>query len=133
MRKTSMETHRRQQMAGITERVQAAVEAAGIEQGLAVVYAPHTTAGIMVNEGTDPHVERDILATLAQLVPTDGSYAHAEGNSDAHVKATLVGNSVTLMVNEGRLALGTWQRLFLFEGDGPRRRRVWVEVVNSRP
>lgn len=120
-------------MVDITERVQAAVEAAGVEQGLVVVYAPHTTAGITVNEGADPDVQRDLVAVLARLVPSDGTYAHAEGNSDAHVKATLVGSSATLIVQNGRLALGTWQRLFLFEGDGPRQRRVWVEVVNSRP
>ena len=116
----------------ITRQVQEAVSRSGLARGVAVVCSAHTTAGLTVNENADPDVMEDVLATLARLIPREGSYAHAEGNSDAHVKATLVGLSVSVPVEEGRLVLGTWQGLYFCEFDGPRRRRVLVQVLAAR-
>lgn len=116
----------------ITRQVQEAVTRSGVNRGVAVVCSAHTTAGLTVNENADPDVMSDLLAALGRLVPREGPYAHAEGNSDAHLKATLVGLSVTLPVEEGRLALGTWQGVHFCEFDGPRRRRVTVQVVEGR-
>jgi secondary thiamine-phosphate synthase enzyme len=131
MREFTVQTGRRTQMVDITERVQRVVEAAEVRDGLAVVHVPHTTAGVTVNEGADPDVQRDILETLARLVPHRAGYAHAEGNADAHVKSSLVGCAQTLIVTGGRLLLGTWQRVFFVEADGPRTRKVYVEVIGK--
>jgi secondary thiamine-phosphate synthase enzyme len=110
--------------------VQQAVKKAGVGEGLCVVYVPHTTAGVTVNENADPSVSRDILSTLSRLVPRDDSaYRHAEGNSDGHVKSTLVGFSHVIPISDGHLALGTWQGIFFCEFDGPRRRSVLVQMV----
>jgi secondary thiamine-phosphate synthase enzyme len=91
-----------------------------------MVFVPHTTAGITINEGADPAVQRDVLDGLARLVPRNAGYRHSEGNSDAHIKASLLGCSVTVPVVEGRVRLGTWQSIYLAEFDGPRTRRVWI-------
>jgi len=110
----------------VTSQVQGAVERLGIEDGTLVVFCPHTTAGMTINESADPDVRRDILSTLRSLVPSDGDYRHAEGNSPAHVKASLIGSSVMVRVEGGSLRLGTWQGIYLGEFDGPRNRRIWV-------
>jgi len=94
-----------------------------------VVYTPHTTTGLTINEGADPDVSRDILAHLRTLVPQHSGFKHREGNADAHIKATLFGSSVQIIVHEGQLMLGTWQRVFLGEFDGPRTRTVWVKIL----
>ncbi len=112
----------------ITDRVAAAVAAVSGE-AVAVVFVPHTTAGVTINEDADPSVRRDVDQALSRLVPRDAGYAHLEGNADAHVKASLVGSSVTVPVRDGHLQLGTWQGIYLAEFDGPRRRRVTVTVV----
>jgi len=122
-------TRARSEAVDITSRVQEAVSRAGISDGVAVVYSPHTTAGVTVNEHADPDVMADVMATLERLVPRRGPYAHTEGNSDAHVKASLVGASVCVPVAQGRLALGTWQGVFFCEFDGPRRRRALVQIL----
>ena len=122
-------TRARSEVVDITRQVQEAVSRAGIKQGLAVVYSPHTTAGVTVNEHADPDVMADVLATLERLAPRRGPYEHREGNSDAHIKATLVGPSVCVPVEGGRLALGTWQGVFFCEFDGARRRRVLIQVL----
>lgn len=113
----------------ITAPVRQAVRESGVQQGCCVVFVPHTTAGVCINEHADPAVMQDIIAALDKLVPFEGGYRHTEGNSAAHIKSILVGSSVTVPVEGGDLALGTWQGLFFCEFDGPRRRRVWVEVV----
>jgi secondary thiamine-phosphate synthase enzyme len=95
------------------------------------VYVPHTTSGITINENTDPNVGRDILKELNKVIPFDDQYSHAEGNSSAHIKSTLVGVSKAVLVEEGRLALGTWQAIFYCEFDGPRDRRVFVKVMKD--
>lgn len=129
MKRLGVETRLRAQLVDITDAVQAAVAEAGVREGLCWVYVPHTTAGITVNENADPAVGADLLAQLDRLAPREGPYQHREGNADAHIKASLLGSSVTIPVQEGRLALGTWQGIFFAEFDGPRRRQVWVKVM----
>lgn len=130
MRDVKVVTRSRNEMVDITSDVQKIVEGEKIDNGLVVVYVPHTTAGVTINEGADPSVQRDIIQTLKNLIPENGDYHHMEGNSDAHIKASLIGSSVTVIVNNGRLVLGTWQHIFFFEGDGPRHRKVYVDVVS---
>lgn len=125
----SVTTRQRSQMVDITAQVQAEVTRQNCQQGLVTVFVPHTTAAVTINEGADPDVCSDILGGLAGLVPLRSpDYRHSEGNSDAHIKATLVGASVQVPVVGGRLKLGTWQRVFLCEFDGPRSRTVLVHV-----
>jgi secondary thiamine-phosphate synthase enzyme len=119
------------EMVDITAEVQRVVRQSGVQQGVCHVFVPHTTAGLTLNENCDPAVEEDILMVLDKLVPWRGGYRHAEGNSAAHVKASLLGDSVTVFIENGALALGTWQGLYLAEFDGPRQRRVWVKVASD--
>ncbi len=121
------------QMVDITDRVRAALRASGVEDGLCVVFVPHTTAGVTIQENADPDVQRDLLAALAHAVPDDipAGYRHAEGNSPAHLKTSLVGSSATLLVEGGELVLGTWQGIYLCEFDGPRTRHVRVRAVRG--
>jgi secondary thiamine-phosphate synthase enzyme len=119
------------QLLDITGIVAAELAKAGVKNGICHVYMPHTTAGLTINENADPDVARDILAGLARLVPATGDYRHAEGNSDAHIKASLMGFSVMVPVVDGRLALGTWQAIYFCEFDGPRRRRVLVGITGG--
>ena len=129
MQRVEISTRARSEPVDITRQVQAAVSESGVAEGAAVICSAHTTAGITVNEHADPDVIGDLMAALARLAPPTGPYAHAEGNSDAHIKAALVGPSVTLPVSGGQLVLGTWQGIFFCEFDGPRRRRVTVQVI----
>lgn len=127
-------TGARAQMVDITDRVRDAVRASGVEEGLCLVFVPHTTAGITIQENADPDVQVDFLAALDEAVKAKlpgKTYLHAEGNSPAHVKASLLGSSASLVVQDGELALGTWQGIYLCEFDGPRTRRVRVKVVNG--
>lgn len=128
METIQVNTGSRIQFADITSRVQEVISKSGVKDGIAVVYVPHTTAGVTINEAADPAVVQDIIGKLSQLVPNDNSYRHAEGNSDAHIKATLVGSSVHLIVSGGAAALGTWQGIFFCEFDGPRTRKVFIKV-----
>lgn len=121
-------TRSRSQMKDITGDVQGEVANAGVQDGLCTVYVPHTTAGVTINEGADPAVCEDILNSLEALVPPNAGYRHMEGNADSHVKASLVGGSVSVMIENGRLVLGTWQKIFFCEFDGPRTRKVYVSV-----
>lgn len=125
-------TRAREEMVDITARVRGAVREAGVADGVCFVSVPHTTAAVTINECADPDVAADILKALDAAVPDALSYRHSEGNSPAHVKATLVGASVSVMIEDGRLALGTWQGVFLCEFDGPRTRKVWVRVLGGR-
>jgi secondary thiamine-phosphate synthase enzyme len=113
----------------ITEMVQDVVKDAGIVKGVCFLFVPHTTAGITINEGADPSVQRDILNSLNRLIPHEMNYFHREGNADAHIKSTLVGTSVHVIVEDGKLLLGTWQSIFFCEFDGPRHRRVAVKFI----
>jgi secondary thiamine-phosphate synthase enzyme len=121
-------TTEREQLVDITDAVQQRVVAAGVERGVVHLWSMHTTCGITVNEGADPDVQRDIVTTLRRITPREGDYRHAEGNSDSHLKTLFVGPGETLLVDGGRLVLGTWQRVFLAEWDGPRTRKVAVLV-----
>ena len=121
-------TARRAQLVDITARVAEAVEKSEVTEGLCHVFIPHTTAGVTINEGADPDVAADVASHLAELVPKEAAFEHAEGNSDSHIKTVLVGPSCTAPVRGGKLALGTWQAIFLCEWDGPRTRRVEVAV-----
>jgi secondary thiamine-phosphate synthase enzyme len=129
MQTIEVSTRERTCMLDITGDVERVVGDIGVKEGLCTVLVPHTTAGITINENADPSVKRDILAQLAKLVPDDGRYSHAEGNADAHIKASLMGSSVQVPVRGGRLQFGTWQGIFFCEFDGPRRRKVWVSVL----
>ena len=119
-------TTRREELAVLTGTLQRLVTERGWHDGALVVFCPHTTAGLTVNENADPDVARDMVLAMGRIAPRDAGYRHAEGNSDAHVKTTLVGPSLTLIVEDGRLQLGTWQGVYLCEWDGPRTRSVWV-------
>lgn len=116
-------------MVNITREVARAVEDSGVRRGVCVVHVPHTTAGVCVQEGYDPDVTRDILSKLADLVPREDGYLHAEGNSDAHIKALMTGSSQMLPIEYGKLQLGRWQAIFFCEFDGPRERSVWVQII----
>jgi len=116
----------------ITERVAEKVKESDIREGLCVVTVAHTTAAVFVNENADPDVQRDLLTTLARLVPDTGDYRHAEGNGPAHIKSVLVGGDVTVPVRSGELALGRWQGIYLAEFDRPRTRSVTVTVAGDR-
>jgi len=113
----------------ITEEIKSLVRESGLKQGICHIYVPHTTAGVTVNEGADPSVKRDIITALNRLVPFEGDYQHMEGNSAAHIKSTLVGTAQIVLVEEGKLLLGTWQSIYFCEFDGPRHRRVLVKIV----
>ena len=124
----SVKTRSRTEMVDINSQVAAIVRQSGIEEGLCTVYVPHTTAGVTINENADPDVPRDIVDELNKVIPFNDNYHHVEGNAAAHIKATLVGSSATLLVSKGQLVLGTWQSVFFCEFDGPRSRSVIVRV-----
>jgi len=119
------------ELVDITAEVQRTVREQGMQSGVCHVFVPHTTAGLTLNENWDPDVRADILMELDKIVPWRDNYRHAEGNAAAHIKASLMGASQTILVEDGRLMLGTWQGIFLAEFDGPRRRRVLVKLVSD--
>ena len=124
-------TARRAQFVDITEQVAAVVSARGAWHGAVLVYCPHTTAGITINENADPDVVTDLLTGLERLAPREAGWRHREGNSDGHLKASIIGSSVTVPVEAGRMLLGTWQGIYLGEFDGPRRRHVLVTALTG--
>ncbi len=124
----NVKTPSRIEMVDITSSVQKEVSKSGTSDGICLVYVPHTTAGITINEGADPAVCKDIMDKLNELVPAHAGYRHMEGNADSHIKASLMGSSVFVMVENGRLVLGTWQKIFFCEFDGPRSRRVHIKT-----
>jgi len=119
------------EMTDITDRINSIVGEEGIVSGIAVVFVPHTTAAVTINENADPDVPRDILASLDRAIPLKDRYLHGEGNSAAHVKASLVGSSEIVLIEGGRLALGTWQSVFFCEFDGPRTRQIWIKLAGT--
>ncbi len=119
----------REELVDITRQVASAVAASGVEQGAALIYCPHTTAAVTINENADPDVQRDLIDGLARIAPEDAGWRHAEGNSDGHLKTSLVGPSVLVPVNHGELMTGAWQGIFLCEFDGPRLRGIDVTVL----
>jgi secondary thiamine-phosphate synthase enzyme len=129
MKTLEVRTRSRTELIDITSKVRSAISDSGVRDGIAVVFVAHTTAAVTINESADPAVPADIIEKLSELVPRNGSYRHAEGNSDAHVKSSLIGSSINLIVSQGSPVLGTWQGIFFCEFDGPRNRKVVVKVV----
>ncbi len=132
MKQLQVQSSRRNQMIDITDDIESFVQEEKVREGFVIVYVPHTTAGVTINEGADPSVQQDIIETLKRLVPEDCSYHHSEGNSDAHIKASLLGSSVTVLIQNGSLVLGTWQHIFFYEGDGPRNRTVYLQLHQKK-
>lgn len=127
-----LRTRSRTEMTDITAEVASQVGKSGIREGLCVVFCPHTTAGLTINENADPDVKDDMIGELNKIVPFDDNYSHFEGNSAAHIKATLTGLQVTIPIHQGRLTLGTWQGIYFCEYDGPRERTVQVQLIGER-
>lgn len=132
MEKINIKTNSRVELIDITGRIQEVVSKAKIKDGICFVFCPHTTAGLTINENADPSVRKDITNTLSKLVPENAGYSHTEGNADSHIKSSLFGSSLTIFIEDGQLAFGTWQGIYFCEGDGSRSRQVWVKLVDSR-
>jgi secondary thiamine-phosphate synthase enzyme len=134
MHTIEVQTSQRDQFVEITDRVRDFVSNVGLTFGCVIVYVPHTTAGVTINENADPDVVHDMLLTLRRLIPKDAAgYLHAEGNSDSHVKTSMMGSSCHILVEDGRLVLGTWQGVYVCEFDGPRRRKVHLQMLPAAP
>lgn len=131
MYEISVSTAQREGLVDITCEVKALVRQQDWQDGVLVLFCPHTTCALTINEGADPDVARDMTAWLNKLVPQSVGFRHQEGNSDAHIKASLLGPSLQCIVEQGRLCLGTWQAIYLFEGDGPRTRKVWTQWLQA--
>jgi len=127
-----VKTGRRTQLVDVTAAVQEVVKESGVSSGVCYVYAPHTTAGVAINEHADPDVASDLEGVFDRLVPHAGPYRHSEGNTDSHGKAVMVGASQVIFVEEGKLLLGRWQGIFLCEFDGPRERKIFVRVEGEK-
>ena len=131
MQEIHLQTNSRIEMIDITASVQAVIDSKKISNGFCIIFTPHTTAAITINENADPDVPRDIIAALDRLIPQNANYKHTEGNSPAHVKSSLIGASELVLIQNSRLVLGTWQSIFFCEFDGPRSRRVLVSIIAS--
>lgn len=131
MKTFTITTSKRTQFINLDSYVSRAVQESKIRDGIVCVYVPHTTAGITINENADPDVLYDLEQVLDKLIPWHGNYQHAEGNSSAHVKASLMGSSVQIIIKDGAFVLGTWQSIFFCEFDGPRSRKVFVKILTS--
>ena len=129
MEKFSVRTTAHAQFVNIDREINRIIADSGVREGVCRVFVPHTTAGVTINENADPDVVRDILAALDRLVPWNNNYTHTEGNSAAHIKASMMGFSQTVFIQNGAMALGTWQSVFFCEFDGPRTRQVWVDIT----
>jgi conserved hypothetical protein TIGR00149 len=129
MEQINVLSKKRAELIDITSQVQNIVNRSGVKEGVCYVYVPHTTAAVTINENADPSVINDIQNYLNKLVPFDGPYSHAEGNSDAHIKTSFMGCSKAIVVTNGGLLLGTWQGIFFCEFDGPRNRKVHIKVI----
>jgi len=131
MEQIRVTTSKQCEMLDITSEVESMVKKSGVTSGVCYVFVPHTTAGITINENADPDVVRDIITGLDRIIPLHDNYLHGEGNSPAHIKSSMVGCSQEVLIEKGRLQLGTWQSLFFCEFDGPRTRKVWVKVMGE--
>ena len=128
----SVKTRERTELIDITSNIDQLIQKSGTDQGLCMIYVPHTTAAVTINESADPSVKSDILMVLNQIIPWEENYRHLEGNSPAHIKSTLVGSSELIAIENRRLILGTWQGIFFCEFDGPRTRKVDVRIIEER-
>lgn len=129
MERLHVHTRCREQMLDITSAVRQAVRSAGWQCGVLTLFCPHTTCALTINEGFDPDVARDMTSFFKKLVPQHAGFLHVEGNADAHIKASMLGSSVQIIVEDGDIQLGTWQAVWLFEGDGPRSREIWMKWI----
>lgn len=131
MQKISVKTNKRNEFINITNKVKDAIASSKVKNGICVVFCPHTTGGITINECCDPAVEIDLSYGLQKISPQMPEYRHAEGNSDSHLKSSMIGASETVIIQDGQLMLGTWQGLYFAEFDGPRNREVWINVIGQ--
>jgi secondary thiamine-phosphate synthase enzyme len=131
MEEFTVKTHKQTDMVNITAQVQAAVRASGLQSGICTIFVPHTTAGVTINENADPDVIRDMVMEMNKIIPFSDGYAHSEGNSAAHIKSSLFGCSLSVIIESGILQLGVWQSVFFCEFDGPRTRKVWVRTLGA--
>jgi secondary thiamine-phosphate synthase enzyme len=127
----SIRTSQRNEFADITSTVRKAVADSGVREGICVIFVPHTTAAVTINENADPDVTRDIKKHMGRMVPNDPGFAHSEGNSDSHIQSSLFGPSLTVIIREGQLLLGTWQGIYFAEFDGPRSRHFYVKCLEG--
>ncbi|MBL7191459.1 YjbQ family protein [bacterium] len=127
----SVRTNKRVEFVNIDRQVQKVIDESGIQNGICIVFVPHTTAGVTINENADPAVVKDIITELEKIIPYSDNYSHMEGNSDAHIKSSLTGCSETIIITGGRLRMGTWQSIFFCEFDGPRTRSVWIQIIGA--
>ncbi len=132
LRYISVKSNQRNEFIDITEKINEVIKETGILSGICYVYVPHTTAAVTINEGADPSVHRDIQNALTRLVPQEMNYSHREGNADAHIKSSIIGTSQLVIIDEGRLVLGTWQAVYFCEFDGPRHRRVTLKLIADK-
>ncbi|MBI5375309.1 MAG: YjbQ family protein [Candidatus Schekmanbacteria bacterium] len=131
LKKITVRSKQRNELIDITKEVMSAVKESKVRSGICSVYIPHTTAGVTINENADPSVKADIISELNRLIPLSGRFTHSEGNSDAHVKASLVGSSVNVIIEDGSLLLGTWQGIYFCEFDGSRTRTVYIKIISG--
>lgn len=131
LEKYFIETTKRNELQNIDCELRMAIEDSGIENGIAIVYCPHTTAGITINENGDPDVQKDFVFGMEKISPNRKEYLHSENNSDSHIKSSIIGVSETIIVSQGKPILGTWQSLYFCEFDGPRRRHFYIKIIES--
>lgn len=132
MNSIEISTSKRAELIDITSRVEKIVKESKVKDGICVIFCPHTTAGLTINENADPSVKKDILNHLEELVPQDKNYSHSEGNSDAHIKSSLLGSSLNIIIENGQLILGTWQGIYFCEFDGPRQRQIYIKTIAAQ-
>ncbi len=132
MKRLNVITNNRIEIIDITALVRQTIKESGVTRGICHIYVPHTTAAVTINENSDPSVKDDIINTLNRIAPSDGKYLHTEGNADAHIKASIIGASQSVMIENGKPVLGTWQSIFFCEFDGPRTRSVLIKIINEK-
>jgi secondary thiamine-phosphate synthase enzyme len=128
----TIKTNKKTEFIDLTQKIQQLLQENKIQNGLCIVFNPHTTAGITINEGFDSNVEKDILNKLNELIPENHNFLHLEGNSDAHIKASLIGASETIIIKENKLLLGEWQKIFFCEFDGARKRKIFIKIISEK-
>lgn len=131
MKEIEVRTNSRIQFKDVTHEIEQEITKSGVKEGMCVVFVPHTTAGVTINENADPDVQRDMETGLSKIAPFNAGYLHSEGNSDAHIKASLIGSSQTIIIENGKLKLGTWQGVYFCEFDGPRTRNLYIKVIEG--
>jgi secondary thiamine-phosphate synthase enzyme len=132
MKVLNISTKKRNEFVDITSEIEKLVEEENVEEGICIIFCPHTTAGLTINENADPSVKKDVISHLEKMVPYDKNYSHIEGNADSHIKSSLLGSSLNLIIHQKKLVLGTWQGIYFCEFDGPRTRKVYVKIIEDR-